>query len=363
MPPAIDPALKDKPANPPVVVPSGGGNNIIVRPVQRGNPVLEAIKHVGKEYGDIVADFQVGRTTGVLFLSLKYHRLHPEYVHTRIEKLGHSYTLRILLILCDVSEHRDPIRELTKASLTCLINNITVIVAFSVEEAGHYLATFKQFEHRPPDMIKERVDKDYSSVLRSALTSISKVNKTDVETLRTSFGSFADIARASSDQLSNLPGFGQVKVKNIKNAFEKPIRNKATSALPFAPSQASSSAPSQVSSSAPSQVSSTQRSSLAGAGPSASSSSAIAGPSSSAGEPSSSSIAGPSSSAASSSTAGPSHSIPATPSAPRPGARSPSPEWDIEKDLSPEPGSSSSKPQDRPPRSPSPVWDIELDLN
>ncbi|KAI5889429.1 DNA repair protein rad10 [Schizophyllum commune H4-8] len=346
MPPTIDPVLKDKPANPPVVVPSGGGNNIIVRPVQRGNPVLEAIKHVGKEYGDIVADFQVGRTTGVLFLSLKYHRLHPEYVHSRIEKLGHSYTLRILLILCDVSEHRDPIRELTK---TCLINNITVIVAFSVDEAGHYLATFKQFENRPPDMIKERVDKDYNSVLRSALTSISKVNKTDVETLRTSFGSFADIARASSDQLSNLPGFGQVKVKNIKNAFEKPIRNKATSALPFVPSQASQ----QSSMASSSQASTSQRSSTAGAG-----SSALATPSPAA-------IAGPSttltsSAAYSSSTLGPSHCTPATPSAPRPGARSPSPEWDIEKDLSPEP-EASSKP--RPPRSPSPVWDIELDLN
>jgi DNA excision repair protein ERCC-1 len=50
------------------------------------------------------------------------------------------------------------------------------------------LATFKQFEHKPPDLIKERVDKDYDSILRSTLTSISKVNKTDVETLRTSFG-------------------------------------------------------------------------------------------------------------------------------------------------------------------------------
>ncbi|KAL1685620.1 DNA repair protein rad10 [Schizophyllum commune] len=318
MPPAIDPALKDKPANPPVVVPSGGGNNIIVRPVQRGNPVLEAIKHVGKEYGDIVADFQVGRTTGVLFLSLKYHRLHPEYVHTRIEKLGHSYTLRILLILCDVSEHRDPIRELTKARFP---SKARCHNANNVEEAGHYLATFKQFEHRPPDMIKERVDKDYNSVLRTALTSISKVNKTDVETLRTSFGSFADIARASSDQLSNLPGFGQVKVKNIKNAFEKPIRNKATSALPFIPSQASSSS---------------QRSSTADV----ETFSSTAAPSSSAAAPSSSATAPPA-------------------PAPRPGARSPSPEWDIEKDLSPEP--SSSKP--RPPRSPSPVWDIELDLN
>jgi DNA excision repair protein ERCC-1 len=37
-------------------------------------------------------------------------------------------------------------------------------------------------------MIKERVDKDYHSVLRAALTSINKVNKTDVEILRTSIG-------------------------------------------------------------------------------------------------------------------------------------------------------------------------------
>lgn len=58
----------------------------------------------------------------------------------------------------------------------------------SAEEAGFYLATFKQFEHKPPDLIKERVDKGYHAVLRTALTSINKVNKTDVEMLRTSVG-------------------------------------------------------------------------------------------------------------------------------------------------------------------------------
>jgi hypothetical protein len=58
----------------------------------------------------------------------------------------------------------------------------------SNDEAGQYIATFKQFEHKPPDLIKERVDKDYDSQLRTALTSINKVNKTDVETLRTSLG-------------------------------------------------------------------------------------------------------------------------------------------------------------------------------
>ncbi|KAG7440008.1 DNA repair protein rad10 [Guyanagaster necrorhizus] len=212
---------------PPIVVPSLG-NSVILNPLQRGNPVLECIRNVGKEYGDIVADYQVGKTTGVLFLSLKYHRLHPEYIHIRIEKLGHSYNLRILLILSDISEHKEPIRELTK---TCLINNITIVVAFSFEEAGHYLSTFKQFEHKPPDLIKERADRDYVSMLRTSLTSISKVNKTDVETLRASFGSFANIAKAETTQLQNLPGFGQVKTKNIKNAFEKPFRNNATTSL------------------------------------------------------------------------------------------------------------------------------------
>lgn len=66
-------------------------------------------------------DFQLGRTTCALYLrcvavqllrrpdvdvdledSLKYHRLHPEYIHQRIQKLGNAYNLRILLLMCDV---------------------------------------------------------------------------------------------------------------------------------------------------------------------------------------------------------------------------------------------------------------------
>jgi DNA excision repair protein ERCC-1 len=212
---------------PPVVVPSLG-SNIIINHTQRGNPILECIRNVGKEFSDIPADYQVGRTTGVLYLSLKYHRLHPEYIQNRIDKLGNAYSLRILLLQCDVTEYKEPIRELTKI---CLIRNITIITAFSKEDSGHYLATFKQFEHKSPDLIKERLDKTYPAILRSALTSINKVNKTDVETLKTTFGSFANIAKASPEQLQRLPGFGRVKVKNILNAMEKPVRNQSTSSL------------------------------------------------------------------------------------------------------------------------------------
>ncbi|KAG8696745.1 ssDNA endonuclease and repair protein rad10 [Ceratobasidium sp. 394] len=103
------------------------GSNIIVSTRQKGNPVLDHVKQ-SWEYGDIVADYQVGATTGVLYLSLKYHHLHPQYIPDRFEKLGRSYDLRILLILCDVTEHQNSIKELTKA---CLLNQMTVMIAWS----------------------------------------------------------------------------------------------------------------------------------------------------------------------------------------------------------------------------------------
>lgn len=56
------------------------------------------------------------------------------------------------------------------------------------EEAGAYIERYKAFEHKAPDLIKERVDDDYMSRLNSALTNIKGVNKTDVVTLATNFG-------------------------------------------------------------------------------------------------------------------------------------------------------------------------------
>jgi len=218
---------KGKQRQPPVVQPASG-NSIIINPSQRLNPIVECIRNVPKEFADILPDYQVGRTTGVLFLSLRYHRLHPEYIHQRIERLGQSYNLRVLLLMCDISEHQDPIRELTRI---CLLNNITVIVAWSADEAGQYLTAYKWSEHRAPTLICERVDKTPNALLRTALTTIPRVNKTDVETLCTSFGSFARMAQADAAQLARLPGFGPKKVARLKDAFERPFRTGTTSAL------------------------------------------------------------------------------------------------------------------------------------
>lgn len=191
-------------------------NAILVNVCQKGNPVLTHIRNVPWEFGDIVPDYQVGATTGLLYLQLKYHLLHPEYIHGRIEKLGQAYSLRLMLVHCDVDNHAAAIKELTKV---CIINNFTMIVAWSADECARYLEIYKAYERKPPDVIKERVDTDYMSQLTSVLTSIKSVNKTDVVTLASTYGSFKNIASADQSSLILLPGVGEKKAKRLREAM------------------------------------------------------------------------------------------------------------------------------------------------
>ncbi|KAL1406209.1 ssDNA endonuclease and repair protein rad10 [Vanrija albida] len=172
------------------------------------------------EIGDILADYQVGAHTGVLFLSLKYHRLHPEYIHGRIEKMKNAYSMRILLILCDITEHQQSIRELSKHAV---INNLSVFVAWSNAEAAQYLATFKAYEHKSADSLKEKVHQTYPAQLEHVLTSGRKVNKSNAEALAAQFGAFANIVQQTNHSLGAVKGLGPVKVVSLLDAFNKPF--------------------------------------------------------------------------------------------------------------------------------------------
>lgn len=76
-------------------------NSILVNPKQRGNPLLKSITNVTWEFEDIVPDYVVGRTACILFLSLKYHNLNPDYIHNRLKLLGKMFELRVLLVQVD----------------------------------------------------------------------------------------------------------------------------------------------------------------------------------------------------------------------------------------------------------------------
>ncbi|BEJ15144.1 hypothetical protein CspHIS471_0409110 [Cutaneotrichosporon sp. HIS471] len=204
----------------PVNRPATSKNAIVYSVLQRRNPILPLIRSVGLEIGDIVVDYQVGAHNGVLFLSLKYHRLHPEYIHSRIEKMRHAYNLRILLILCDINEHQQPLRELSKVAV---INEMTILVAFSNEEAAQYLTTLKAYEHKSADTLKEKVHQTYPSQLQHVLTSGRKINKSNAEAIAAQFGSFDNIVRQSNHSLSAVKGLGKVKIVSLLDAFNKPF--------------------------------------------------------------------------------------------------------------------------------------------
>ena len=47
----------------------------------------------------VEADYEVGRGTAVLFLSVAYHAMHPQYIYARVADVARAnYKLRILLV-------------------------------------------------------------------------------------------------------------------------------------------------------------------------------------------------------------------------------------------------------------------------
>lgn len=111
-------------------------------------------------------------------------------------------------------------KELAKM---CMLASCTLILSWSPEEAGRYLETYKAFENKPPDMIMERTENTYIAQLTDCLTTVKKVNKTDVRTLLSTFGSLEKIVKADKDSLSLCPGLGPQKAKRLVEMFHEPF--------------------------------------------------------------------------------------------------------------------------------------------
>ncbi|XP_043940272.1 DNA excision repair protein ERCC-1 [Protopterus annectens] len=194
--------------------------SIIVSPRQRGNPVLKFIRNVPWEFGEIIPDYLMGQSTCALFLSLRYHNLNPNYIHDRLKQLGQSYALKVLLVQVDVKDPHHALKELAKI---CILADCTLILAWSPEEAGRYLETYKSYENKPADALKERMESDFVSQMTDCLTTVKSVNKTDSATLLSTFGSLANIINASREDLSLCPGLGPQKARRLYDVLHEPF--------------------------------------------------------------------------------------------------------------------------------------------
>ena len=187
---------------------------------QRGNPILKSIRSVPWEFVDgLVADYVIGPKICAFYLSVRYHTLNPNYIHERLKQMNNTtYELRVLLVQVDVKEPHHALRQLMRIAI---LAELTIMLAWSQEEAGRILETYKQIENKPPDMIMEKSNPDPHSKLVDALTSIKSVNKTDAATLISVFGTLEGIVNASIEELTLCPGFGPVKAQKLRKALNE----------------------------------------------------------------------------------------------------------------------------------------------
>jgi hypothetical protein len=97
---------------------------------------------------------------------------------------------------------------LTTCDAMYFLSFLPLCCACSHEEIARYLETFRLYENKGADLIKERVDaSDAKAPLAAALSTIRAVNKTDVATLASQFGVHffrsLTVCFAATDRLPN----------------------------------------------------------------------------------------------------------------------------------------------------------------
>ena len=171
---------------------------------------------------DISCDYQVGQRAGLLFLSLKYHQLKPNYISERIRNLKSVYSLRILLCLVDLKDYEKLIFELTDISVSL---NMTLMLCWSWEEAAKCIENYKCLEYKPSDFLKAKVDSEYYARAEDFLKGTHSINKTDIMILATKFKSLREIINANENELLSCRGLGSTKCVKLKSVFESKFRN------------------------------------------------------------------------------------------------------------------------------------------
>ena len=189
---------------------------------QRGNPLLQHIRNVAWEFAPspILPDYLIGDTTCLLYLSLRYHLLHPAYLLSRLSSVRHHYSSRALLLQVDSEDSEHALQEITKAAF---INSWTLLLCWSPEEAARYIELFKVMEHKGKETLEGGEAAGEKERLSECLQVVKGVNKSDVTMLMSTFGSLAVLSRAGQDELRAVPGMGEKKVRRLRMALQQPF--------------------------------------------------------------------------------------------------------------------------------------------
>ena len=114
------------------------------------------------------------------------------------------------MTMVDIQNHEESLKELSKTSL---INNLTLILCWSAQEAGRYLELYKSYEHASPTSIRAHQATSYSDKLVEFITVPRSINKTDALSLVSAFGSVRAAVNARPEEIGEITGWGEKKVQ------------------------------------------------------------------------------------------------------------------------------------------------------
>ncbi|XP_040313341.1 DNA excision repair protein ERCC-1 isoform X2 [Herpailurus yagouaroundi] len=175
--------------------PGTKSSSIIVSPRQRGNPVLKFVRNVPWEFGDVLPDYVLGQSTCALFLRKIHSRPSRSWLRCA------SWLTAPWSLPGGETEASPP----------------------SPEEAGRYLETYKAYEQKPADLLMEKLEQDFVARVTECLTTVKSVNKTDSQTLLTTFGSLEQLIAASREDLALCPGLGPQKARRLFDVLHEPF--------------------------------------------------------------------------------------------------------------------------------------------
>lgn len=123
--------------------------------------------------------------------------------------------------MVDIENHEDPLKELSKTSL---VNNLTLILAWSAKEAAGYLERFKSLEFAQPTIIRGFQATSYADRMTEFVTQPRSVTKSNALALVGAFGSLKGAVNARIEEVATVSGWGEKKCKRWVGVVNKPLR-------------------------------------------------------------------------------------------------------------------------------------------
>jgi DNA repair protein Rad10 len=140
---------------------------------QRGNPLLSRlVSHAVTYSADLVPDYHISTGIGALFLSVRYHLLHPGYLADRLRRCAADREVHARTVAVCLADAPGADAALEDITCMCLDRGVALLVATSYDEAARFIEALRHLavSGATLDAIKGPKDASQAEVVTSFLT-------------------------------------------------------------------------------------------------------------------------------------------------------------------------------------------------